>query len=80
MRYILFVKKSCPYCVAAQELLAQHNKDFKLVDFSGEQADLLNEMKTAYEWETVPMIFCREQNNIQFIGGYTDLQRCLGNV
>ena len=77
MRYILFIKEECPYCVSAQDLLVEANKDFKTVVFTPDQQQVLNEIKTAYDWSTVPMIFCREGQDIKFIGGYTDLQRCL---
>ena len=77
MKYILFVKDGCPYCTAAQNLLSGRNEDYKVVTFSADQRDVLNEMKQAYDWTPVPMIFCREGQDIKFIGGYTDLQRCL---
>ena len=40
---------------------------------------LLEQMKTAYQWETVPMVFERQDNDIKFIGGYTDLVEYFGN-
>ena len=34
-------------------------------------------MKDAYDWKTVPMIFSRVGNVINFIGGFTDLVNSL---
>ena len=79
MKYILFVKQECPYCTAAQDLLSKMGKDYKVVNFLPEQQNILNEMKQAYDWATVPMIFCRQEQEIKFIGGFADLQRYLFN-
>ena len=72
-KFIIFCKPSCPFCVSAVDLLRREGITFKQVTFTPEQDDLLTEVKNAYEWRTVPMIFKRAGNNITFIGGYTDL-------
>ena len=77
MRFILFIKEQCPFCVTAQELLTSRNFDFKTVSFESDQTETLNEIKEAYNWPTVPMIFLRDGNNIEFIGGCTDLEKRL---
>ena len=74
MRYILFVKEECPYCSLAEGLLDERQLRYDSVHFSPEQADILEEMKKVYEWTTVPMVFRRDSNQIEFIGGYTDLK------
>ena len=74
MRYILFVKEECPYCSLAEDLLEENQLRYDSVHFSPEQTAILEEMKKVYEWSTVPMIFRRENNQIEFIGGYTDLK------
>ena len=73
MRYILFVKETCPYCVKAVQLLEENGAKYNLVTFDPDQEDVLKEVKAAYDWKTVPMIFYRNNNLIKFIGGYTDL-------
>jgi glutaredoxin len=77
MRYILFTRDNCPFCVEAQALLEQKGLDYKTVNFTPEQSLILKEVKEAYQWNTVPMIFQREGAMIEFIGGYTDLEKLL---
>ena len=39
---------------------------------------ILQEIKEAYNWPTVPMIFqVRDNTSINFIGGFTDLEKHL---
>ena len=78
-RYIVYVRDNCPFCVKAQELLELNNLNYKIVNFAPDQAELLSEIKSAYNWPTVPMVFCREKNEIQFVGGYTDLVKFLND-
>jgi len=80
MRYILFVKDECPFCVKAVELLGQKEKPYSLVQFDEDQREVLKEIKEAYSWSTVPMVFFRDGQDIKFIGGYTDLQQWLESV
>ncbi len=77
MRYILFTREGCPYCSMAVELLEAKGLEHKVVNFQRSQADLLNEVKKAHDWKTVPMVFAREGSDIEFIGGYTDLKERL---
>jgi len=79
MNYIVYVRDNCPFCVKAEELLSTKNLNYKIVNFSADQTQLLSEIKDAYGWTTVPMIFRREKNEIEFIGGYTDLEKILDN-
>ena len=79
MNYIVYVRDNCPFCVKAEELLNIKNLNYKIVNFSDDQTELLSEIKDAYSWPTVPMIFRREKNEIEFIGGYTDLEKILDN-
>jgi len=78
MKYVLFIKETCPFCIQAQELLEEHEVNFKLVKFEEDQGKILQEIKHAYEWDTVPMIFqVTDHAVINFIGGYTDLEKHL---
>lgn len=74
MRYVLFVKENCPYCVKAKEFLQERKEEYKLVNFEEEQEPVLREIKEAYDWPTVPMIFkIADDALITFVGGYSDL-------
>tara|TARA_Y100000593_G_C4264536_1_gene314043 strand:+ start:103 stop:300 length:198 start_codon:yes stop_codon:yes gene_type:complete len=64
----------------AVDLLEEKELDHSVVNFQHSQTELLNEVKEAHDWKTVPMIFQREGQNIKFIGGYTDLEKHLENV
>ena len=78
MKYVLFVKPGCPYCVDAVSLLEKKGEEMKVVTFQEDQEEVLNEIKSAYSWPTVPMILTVDGLNIEFIGGYTDLVGHLG--
>ncbi len=78
MKYVLFIKESCPFCIKAKETLKQSGAEFKIVNFEEDQAGILQEIKEAYEWPTVPMIFqVKDDTSINFIGGFTDLEKHL---
>ena len=72
MKYILYSKETCPFCIKAQEYLAEQEKNFKIINFKESDCDLLQNIKEAYNWPTVPMIF-EVGENINFIGGYSNL-------
>lgn len=77
MSYIIFCKPTCPFCTKAVNLLEQRGKSFKIVSFEEDQQQVLEEMKQAMEWPTVPMVFLRSDATINFIGGFTDLEEHL---
>jgi|TARA_R110002110_G_scaffold55804_1_gene159114 glutaredoxin len=78
MKYVLFIKESCPFCVKAKEVLEQSGAELKIVNFEEDQVGILQEIKEAYNWPTVPMIFqVRDNTSINFIGGFTDLEKHL---
>ena len=73
MRYIIFMKDDCPYCVDAVELLKSKGLSYNSIVFNEDQDNILSEVKDAYQWKTVPIIVSRDADNIKLIGGYTDL-------
>tara|TARA_R110002074_G_scaffold205201_1_gene373546 strand:+ start:78 stop:317 length:240 start_codon:yes stop_codon:yes gene_type:complete len=74
MRYVLFAKESCDFCTKAVELLASQDQDFRVINFEEDQESILKEVKDAYGWKTVPMIFqVVPGESTSFVGGYTDL-------
>ena len=72
MKYVLYAKQACPFCIKAQVFLKKQKKDFKIINFEEKHKDVLDNIKEAYDWSTVPMIF-EVGDKINFIGGYTDL-------
>lgn len=68
----MYVKTHCPFCFKAQQALVAQNASIKIVPFD-DTPDLLEHMKWAYSYSTVPMIFHKNESEIKFIGGYTDL-------
>tara|TARA_R100000008_G_C3582251_1_gene169376 strand:+ start:2335 stop:2577 length:243 start_codon:yes stop_codon:yes gene_type:complete len=78
VRYVVFGRESCPYCVDALSLLEEKHKKYNFINFEEDQAQVLQEIKNAYEWTTVPMIFEVSSGvQIKFIGGFTDLSKYL---
>ena len=75
--YILYCKKSCPYCKKAVALLTEKKQPFKVVDLS-RAPKVLEQVKMAFDWSTVPIIFKREDKFQVLVGGYTDLENFLG--
>ena len=74
--FILYVKLQCPFCIKAESLIKESGHSYKIVPFD-ENLDLLEHMKWAYSHKTVPMIFLKEEKQIKFVGGYTDLSSYL---
>jgi|TARA_R110002074_G_scaffold330599_2_gene501113 glutaredoxin 3 len=78
MKYVLFIKESCPFCIKAKEILELKKVEFKVVNFEEDQTNILQDIKEAYEWPTVPMIFqVKEGSTIKFVGGFSDLEKHL---
>ena len=68
----MYVKIACPFCEQAENLLIEKGEEYFVIPFD-DNLDVLEHLKWAYSYETVPIIFKREGNKIDFIGGYTDL-------
>lgn len=74
MRYVIFGRESCPYCVKAVQLLEERKENHKFVNFQESQSDILQEVKEAYGWPTVPIVIqIKDRLEVTIIGGYTDL-------
>ena len=74
--YKLIVKNACPFCVSAIELLKEKNLMYSVTSVDG-NPELLQDMKSNYNWQTVPIITKVDQNGTMFIAGYTDLREHL---
>ena len=73
-RYIVFGRTTCPYCVAATELLEERNKEMVFIDLS-DDPQAITETKEFYNWPTVPIVLENDSDTgkVTFVGGYTDL-------
>jgi glutaredoxin len=76
MKFRLYTKGDCPYCQMAVRLLAEHQKEFECYALDN-QPELLNEIKTTYRWDTVPVVVEITEGHEKFIGGFTDLKEYL---
>jgi|32_taG_2_1085360.scaffolds.fasta_scaffold16178_3 glutaredoxin 3 len=77
-KYILYVRSDCPFCKKAVKLLEERNLDFNILDLK-RRSRVLKELKNIYDWQTVPMVFCRSNTNIEFVGGFDDLSERLSD-
>ena len=76
MKFRLYTKTDCPFCQMAVRLLAEHKKEFECYARDN-QPKLLNEIKSTYRWETVPVVVEITEGQEKFIGGFTDLKEYL---
>jgi glutaredoxin len=77
--YKIICWSECPFCLKAKGLLIEKNLQFEYcsVDHS---RDLLEYYKKTYKHDTVPMVvkLNTENDNEEFIGGYTELSKLFG--
>tara|TARA_Y100001970_G_scaffold293913_1_gene444531 strand:- start:4232 stop:4468 length:237 start_codon:yes stop_codon:yes gene_type:complete len=66
----VYTTSSCPFCVAAKNLLSGKNLEFTEIDLTSD-IELRLEVSTKYNWRTVPMIIIDDK----FIGGFDDLEK-----
>jgi glutaredoxin len=73
-KYILYVKKGCPFCVRAVALLEERQEHYQIIALGDDQR-LINEVKIALDWPTFPVVYSvsSEEKVLKLIGGYTDL-------
>jgi glutaredoxin len=76
-KYILYIRNACSFCVKARELLAIYEAEYQVIALD-DSPSVLQEMKEAWKWPTVPMVFQYSGEDpigtVKFIGGYTDLR------
>ena len=66
----LYTTKSCPFCIAAKNLLKMKNLRFQEIDLTS-RTELRLEISTKYNWRTVPLIIIDDK----FIGGFDELDK-----
>ncbi|MBT3475490.1 glutaredoxin [bacterium] len=70
MKIKVYTTISCPFCVAAKNLLTSKNLDFTEIDLTSD-LELRLEVSTKYNWRTVPIIIIDDE----LIGGFDDLSK-----
>ena len=76
MKFILYVKKDCPFCDLAAEEILKRDIDLAAIEVV-KCEEILSELKAAYNWNTVPMVFLQQESSYQLIGGYDSLKTFL---
>ncbi len=61
---MIYVKKGCPYCIRAKDLLDRKGVEYEEIDVL-KNSDLFNDIKLKYNVKTVPQIFINDKH----IGG-----------
>jgi glutaredoxin 3 len=69
-RIKLYTTQSCPFCIAAKNLLKIKNLRFEEIDLTS-RTELRLEISTKYNWRTVPLIIIDDK----FIGGFDELDK-----
>ena len=70
MEIKLYTTISCPFCVAAKNLLTSKNLEFTEIDLTSD-LELRLEVSTKYNWRTVPIVIIDDK----LIGGFDDLNK-----
>jgi glutaredoxin 3 len=66
----LYTTTSCPFCVAAKNLLISKNLEFTEIDLTSD-LELRLEVSTKHNWRTVPIVIIDDK----LIGGFDDLNK-----
>ena len=77
-KFILFCKPTCPFCVSAIDLLEARELDYSVINFEPGEERLLQEVKDAYNWRTVPIVLSVTEGGMNLIGGHDNLVEFLG--
>ena len=79
-QYLIYGRRSCEYCVRAENLLQSMGCKFQFIN-TEKDLDLLQELKTFYKHETVPMILriSGKTGYAKFIGGYSELKEIVSD-
>ena len=75
--YIIYGTASCTYCVEAKKLLEREDKDYTYSDITvltNTERDNIQEI-AGMVFRTVPQIFKLVDNEMVYVGGYTDLMK-----
>jgi glutaredoxin len=76
--FIIYGRKSCPWCVKAEELVTAYNLPVEFISIEDGKSEFLTEEMDKRDWNTIPVIFFKRPNEELFLGGYSDLEDILG--
>tara|TARA_Y100001963_G_C6684498_1_gene401521 strand:+ start:319 stop:603 length:285 start_codon:yes stop_codon:yes gene_type:complete len=73
--FVVYSKKRCTWCKKAIDLLNERKERYIVTDLT-KNKEVLEEIKTVFGHETVPIILLADNDNsrLNLIGGYTDLK------
>jgi|TARA_R100000008_G_scaffold86470_1_gene79742 glutaredoxin len=78
--YVLWIKSSCPWCKKAEEILIEKSLPYHIFVMDGNLEEL-GRVKEKHSWDTVPIVFeITSRGSFTLIGGYTDLEKHLGDL
>ncbi|TVS97120.1 glutaredoxin 3 [Wolbachia pipientis] len=58
---VIYVKKGCPYCIRAKDLLDRKGVEYEEIDVL-KNSDLFKDIKSKYNVRTVPQIFINDKH------------------
>ena len=74
--YIVYGRMSCPYCVAALNLLDEYGHKYEFIDITkAKNTAMYYQYKRTWNHHTVPLI---KGPSGGYLGGYTELKESLG--
>ena len=73
-KYVLFIRKSCPFCVDALELLEKKELEHNIIDVA-DSSMLAQQVKNAFNWNTFPVVLEEDNGLFKLIGGFNDLEK-----
>tara|TARA_R110002012_G_scaffold60767_3_gene159186 strand:- start:258 stop:515 length:258 start_codon:yes stop_codon:yes gene_type:complete len=74
--YIVYGLKNCEYCKLAVEELRIRGCSFYYFSMDSDTSpdgSSLNDIKSRYEWPTVPIVLSCSSDGERIVGGYVDL-------
>ena len=76
MTYMIYGTAGCGFCLEAKRLLDRLNIPYRYMDIGhmDEQDKVLLQEIAGIQFKTVPQIFTLELNDMQYVGGYTELK------
>lgn len=76
MKYKIYGRDNCPFCVKAETLLKMIQSEYEYVDVWGEDKEALQKLFQEKGWKTVPQIY----HGDNYVGGFTELNQYLKNL
>ena len=76
-RFLVYGRRSCPYCKRAEELLQAQGRQY--IFFDEENRDELEKIKLFHNHKTVPIILTNNLSTgiVRLVGGFTELKELI---